>query len=268
MRRRELLENKSGGGGGDPTQYLTFRVTRGSLQFRMTGRTSTVYYSTNSGSTWSSMDSSSTAYTPAITEGQTVIWKGSLTPSSSGIGTFSTSGTGMFDVEGNAMSLLFGDNFIEQTDLTGKNDAFFRLFSNCTALTNSDKLVLPATTLASYCYYDMFYGCTSLTTAPELPATTLADSCYYMMFQNCTSLTTAPELPATTLVSSCYYWMFGYCTNLNYIKCLATDISASGCTNGWVNGVAASGTFVKHVSMTSWTTGASGIPNGWTVQDA
>ena len=29
--------------------------------------------------------------------------------------------------------------------------------------------------LADYCYDHMFYGCTSLTTAPSLPATTLAD---------------------------------------------------------------------------------------------
>ena len=28
------------------------------------------------------------------------------------------------------------------------------------------------------CYYNLFYGCTSLTTAPELPATTLASGCY------------------------------------------------------------------------------------------
>ena len=34
----------------------------------------------------------------------------------------------------------------------------------------------------------MFYGCTSLTTAPALPATTLAESCYECMFADCTSL--------------------------------------------------------------------------------
>ena len=48
---------------------------------------------------------------------------------------------------------------------------------------------------------------------------------------------------------------------------MATDISASICTQNWVNGVAASGTFVKAASMSSWTTGNNGIPSGWTVQD-
>ena len=48
------------------------------------------------------------------------------------------------------------------------------------------------------CFYMLFNGCTSLTTAPALPATTLAEYCYFSMFGGCTSLTTAPALPATT----------------------------------------------------------------------
>ena len=139
------------------------------------------------------------------------------------------------------------------------------MFQNCSTLTTAP--VLPATTLVESCYYQMFNNC-SLTTAPELPATTLAVSCYYQMFKGCTSLTTVPELPATTLVESCYYQMFNRCTHLNYIKCLATNISASGCLNDWVSGVAASGTFIKDANMTSWPTGNNGIPSGWTVQDA
>ena len=61
--------------------------------------------------------------------------------------------------------------------------------------------------------------------------------------------------------------MFNGCGSLNYIKCLATDISASNCTAFWVEGVAPSGTFVKAASMSSWATGANGIPNGWTIQN-
>ena len=88
------------------------------------------------------------------------------------------------------------------------------------------------------------------------------------MFYNCTSLTTAPVLPATTLTQDCYNTMFYNCTRLNSITCLATNISASGCTNWWVLGVASSGTFVKNAAMNDWTTGANGIPSGWTVVDA
>ena len=140
------------------------------------------------------------------------------------------------------------------------------MFWGCTALTTAP--ALPATTLAYGCYNSMFDGCTALTTAPALPATTLAESCYSDMFNSCTALTTVPELPATTLTDGCYNCMFWGCTNLNYIKCLATDISASQSTNNWVRNVAASGTFVKDSNMLSWTTGNNGIPSGWTVEDA
>ena len=140
------------------------------------------------------------------------------------------------------------------------------MFQGCTSLEQAPEL--PATTLATHCYESMFQNCKSLTTAPELPATTLATHCYGYMFQNCKSLTTAPTLPATRLTIACYIYMFKGCTSLNCIKCLATNISASSCTGDWVNGVAASGTFVKNPDMLSWTTGVHGIPSGWTVQDA
>ena len=140
------------------------------------------------------------------------------------------------------------------------------MFKGCTSLKTAP--VLPATTLAGSCYSNMFNGCSSLTTAPELPVTTLATYCYQGMFGGCTSLTVAPELPAMTLVESCYSFMFNGCSSLNYIKCLATNISASDCIWNWVGGVAATGTFVKNPNMTSWRTGTSGIPTGWTIIDA
>ena len=68
--------------------------------------------------------------------------------------------------------------------------------------------------MAEKCYSNMFYGCTSLTTAPSLPATTLANYCYSNMFNGCTSLTTAPSLPATTLARYCYRNMFNDCTSI------------------------------------------------------
>ena len=141
------------------------------------------------------------------------------------------------------------------------------MFQDCTSLTDAPEL--PATILAKYCYNEMFRNCTSLTNAPELPATILAECCYNKMFSGCTALTTAPELSATTLPNDCYSNMFEGCTNLNYIKMLATDIIGPiSCLNNWVKGVSNTGTFVKHPNMTSLPTGPSGIPEGWTVQDA
>lgn len=142
---------------------------------------------------------------------------------------------------------------------------YYSMFNSCSSLTTAP--VLPANTLMQECYRFMFNDCTSLTKAPELPATILVDGCYASMFKGCSSLTTAPVLPATTLVENCYREMFQGCTNLNHIKCLATDISASSCTYSWVRNVAQTGTFVKNASMTSWTEGISGIPEGWAVEN-
>ena len=118
-----------------------------------------------------------------------------------------------------------------------KNARFCNLFDECVALTSVPDL--PATTLASNCYYGMFYGCTNLNSAPALPATTLASNCYSEMFSGCTNLNTAPELPATTLAEACYSEMFSGCTNLNTAPSLpATKLVEncyynmfSGCTN-------------------------------------
>ena len=101
------------------------------------------------------------------------------------------------------------------------------MFYGCSSLTTAPSL--PATTLASSCYQSMFDNCTSLVSAPELPATTLVDGCYSSMFYGCTSLTTAPTLPATTLADSCYYNMFYNCKALTTAPSLPATTLASIC---------------------------------------
>lgn len=115
--------------------------------------------------------------------------------------------------------------------------------------------------------YNLFCDCAALTTAPELPSTKLAEGCYFNMFYGCTALTKAPELPATTLVEMCYHDMFNGCSSLNYIKCLATDISAAYCTDNWVKNVSQTGTFVRSNTMSNWEIGVDGIPYGWIESD-
>ena len=135
------------------------------------------------------------------------------------------------------------------------------MFQDCTNLVKAPKL--PATKLSSYCYNQMFKGCTNLVDAPELPAASLTTSCYEFMFYKCSKLKHAPVLPAATLSGACYKGMFQDCISLNYIKCLATDISASNCTNNWVAGVSTTGDFYAPASIV-WTQYVSGMPAGWT----
>ena len=107
------------------------------------------------------------------------------------------------------------------------SNCYSSMFYGCTSLTTAPSL--PATTLAILCYYSMFQGCTSLTTAPSLPATTLASNCYYYMFYGCTSLTAAPSLPATTLANNCYSSMFRDCTSLTAAPSLPATTLADYC---------------------------------------
>ena len=108
-------------------------------------------------------------------------------------------------------------------------------------------------------------GCTSLLSAPELPATTLKAGRYCKMFQGCTSLTSAPVLPAKDFVKDCYLLMFEGCSKLQSVKVLFATEPSEDTTRDWLNGVAASGTFVKSKDATWEVRGAHGIPEGWKV---
>lgn len=256
--RRRFFNNKN----VDINNYLTIEALEDNLQVRFPQEN--LMYSID-GMIWQKLIAGQ--YSPPINAGQTISFKGNLTSLPwIGIGTFTI--TKRCNLLGNCMSMLFGDDAVNNYSLSDKHSAFWYLFHGCTTIIQVSESFLPATTLADSCYYHMFSNCTNLTTAPELPATTLADSCYYSMFRGCSSLVNAPSvLPATTLADRCYYEMFLGCRNLNYIKMLATDISASNCLNSWVNGVASTGTFVKNPAITSLPTGDSGIPSGWTVKN-
>ena len=121
---------------------------------------------------------------------------------------------------------------------------------------------LEHTTLAASCYRRMFYGCTGLTSAPELPATKLATTCYGHMFSGCTGLTSAPELPATTLAPNCYRSMFSGCTNISLIKVHFTAWGTQ--TSAWVSNVPSTGTFYKPSALPD-DFSTDRIPTGWTV---
>jgi len=204
--------------------------------------TSPVYISTD-GENWSAYTSGTAI--PLTNVGDKVSFRGTNARYASGMDDYSHfSCSNHCYIYGNVMSLIDADHFDTKKNLTG-DCTFFGLF------------------------YDYYYDASArLYNHPSktlvLPATELANYCYYGMFQGCTSLTTAPTLPATELAEYCYSGMFNGCTNLNSVTCLATNISAANCTTDWLGDVASSGTFNK-ASGIIWPTGASGIPSGWTV---
>ena len=257
-------------------EYLTFEALEdGTFTLSIPANVNSTYmtsvsYSTDNGKTWTTTNVDSTAQTittSTINAGNKVLWKGvgkQMAKSSSSNNYSYFSSTGNFNASGNIMSLLYGDEFANQVVFpSGSTYNFAELFLNANKLISASNMVLPATTLASSCYRDIFYGCkslttapsilpattlvgncyrsmfsgcTSLTTAPELPATTLASGCYQYMFQGCTSLTTAPELPATTLTTECYYQMFYGCTSLTTAPELPATTLTSGCYSSMFSG--------------------------------
>ena len=150
-------------------------------------------------------------------------------------------------VYGNVMSLLYED-FSNRNSVPAY--ALPCLFSDyCGEIDNAGLLSHPAKRLL-------------------LPATTLAQYCYNYMFSGCTGLTTAPELPATTLAQYCYNFMFTGCTGLGRIKAMFLTTPSTTYTASWVSNVKSTGVFIKNSAATWDVTGNNGIPAGWTVQTA
>ena len=136
---------------------------------------------------------------------------------------------------------LFGDcnEIIDVSDLTlcTQNTilstyCYYSMFMNCMSITTPPSL--PSTTLAHSSYRCMFYRCSSLTTAPELPVPTLDNTCTYcyaQMFDGCTNLNYIKCLATEISSSSCTSeWVNGVQTNSGtFIK--HPDMS------GWQEGI-------------------------------
>ena len=255
-------------------EYLTTEALEdGTISFIInklinTDLLTSISYSVDNGTTWTTINNKDDKKDNIqidinVNEGDKILWKGNALALSNDNDCVSGFVSNIqINVYGNIMSLLYDDNFINQTSLPNVGYNFYELFSDnfnaganiintsnlilpattladncysgmfggCKSLTTAP--ALPATTLASYCYLNMFNGCTSLTTTPNLPATTLAINCYGSMFRGCTSLTTAPELPATTLAQNCYANMFYGCTSLTTAPELPATTLSGNCYNG------------------------------------
>ena len=243
-------------------KYLTFKIlTNGTILWKGFGTNAaynalTVSYSKDNGTTWTDITATSEGVEINVVSGDKVLIKGNNTRYSYDYQNYCgfVAGTATYNIEGNIMSLIYGDNFVNQLTLTTtyalahifsdsnivsaenlvmpattlSNSCYRGIFDRCSLLVKSPK-ILPAVNLKEYCYYWMFESCSSLITTPSLPATSLAQYCYSNMFQNCTSLTTAPSLPATTLVNNCYESMFYGCTSLTTTPSLPATTLVNNC---------------------------------------
>ena len=215
--------------------YVTSSVDGNDVMFvntKLGAFSDNVQYSTDNAATWNQLTADTVI---TLDAGETVYFRnytGEVYNLASGTPILVTSD--MYSVGGDITALFYPKT--KQLPAYAFKDAF----ASDENIEDASMLLLKATALAEYCYANMFSGCTSLTSAPELPATALAESCYDSMFSGCTSLT--------------------------YIECLAESVIDSA-VESWVGGVAASGTFTKAAGV-EWPTGANGIPDGWNVVEA
>jgi hypothetical protein len=111
----------------------------------------------------------------------------------------------------------------------------------------------------------LFSGCTSLIKAPNLMCINPNSNAFNGMFSGCTGLTETPDFPAG--FGSNYENMFNGCTNLKYVKNLAKHATGGTISiSNWMNNVSSTGVFVK-LKGQEWTSGANGIPTGWTIYE-
>lgn len=169
-------------------------------------------------------------------------------------------------------------------------ESFKYMFRNCTSLSTPPSALKSAipSNVASL-FYGMFFGCSSLKALPDMYFQNINSAGAREMFEGCTSLDGVVDLSFVTSMSSSYqmYRMFKGCVNitkailptlqnvpadaygnmfdgclkLNYVVMLSLTIASRWSLAGWLNNVASSGIFVKHIDAT-WT---GNVPSNWTV---
>lgn len=230
-----------------------------------------VEYSRDEGLTWiSNSTTNDIVITVSVNAGDRVMWRctGKINNNNYAVSSFRT--TCKYDVEGNITSLIFGspqNNCVlpehaytllftvceydgsEVYTVTGSNTnlryahnlyiggdltqmskaSCYSMFENCTYLLTMPNLL--SVSLSNYCYYSMFFRCSSLNNRDPLsgqilsrilPANILPEDCYNNMFCNCTSLISTPQLGLNSSAlyefseDSCHF-MFEGCTSLTTI---------------------------------------------------
>lgn len=250
-----------------------------------------IQVSTDNGTTWNNMDTSSANTAVVLQSGESLIAKGTniyYSYDNEDDYRFCSKMRidGRVNVSGNIMSLFYGDNFTGQTtfpiDVSTQQRQLVSFFAG-TDIVDAENLVLPAT-MTLYCYEEMFSGCTYLYSAPSFAGQNILHNSTTSMFSDCPSLSKMPVFNCNAvslgnymfhncsalqrLVFNCdafdiYNYPFNGCTSLNYFECGASTIN-NYYSIEMLPDVPASGTFVKKTGV-SWP--AQTIPTGWTVID-
>jgi hypothetical protein len=289
------------------TQYFTIESLQDSNVITATKsgsqRSPIIYYSLDDGETWSNQTLSSGTITfGTINTGDKIIFKSnSATWASAWNGYNKFNGSKNFKVYGNVMSLLNGDNFINNSEFTaGSAFNLCGLFYETKTIIDASNLILPATTLCESSYNGMFRAAENLVYGPNLlPALDVPKDAYSSMFEACTKLAEGPEILATTVsgdsalknmfcmrrsgdaaaamtkspilritnpqdYGNVYQQLFRGNRNITEVTILAEGTGLS--FDNWLANTPNSGV-IKKLSATTLKSGYNGIPSGWTTED-
>ena len=285
--------------------YFTIESLEDNNQIKMqkqgnSASTPTLSYSLDNGETWSTITISSTTTFATINTGDTIIFKGNNTKLANAWDNYNYfNATKQFKVYGNIMSLLNGDDFKENSEFNSNSNHNFAGLLRTTYLVDASNLILPALTLCVSSYNGMFRGATNLVYGPKLlPALDVPHDAYSSLFESCTSLVEAPEILATTVsgdgalnrmfcmnrsskvtaamtkgpvlritnpfsYNNTYQQLF--CGNGNLVEITVLCSGTNRSFTNWLNNVSSTGV-IKTLSGTTFTSGASGLPSGWTTE--
>lgn len=193
-------------------QYLTVEMLEGGEFYRFPivytdGSSEIMYYSKNDGP-WTAFPDSIN-----VSVGDKIRFKQTVDPSKTIDGHSQVMEVELkFNVYGNIMSMIYGDDFIGNDELTGLTwdfSPFAYWFYGC-GVCDASNLCLPSTRLCESMYMQMFSE-SLLTKAPSIIPAHLSDDCYYSMFSDCKYLTgqiTIPQPLSATKDTHAYEEMF------------------------------------------------------------
>ena len=178
-----------------------------------------IEYSTDGGSTWSTMVQDTPVTLANV--GDSIQLRSSTGDNFAYTTSIYTkiTGTGQLKLSGNLLSMQ--QDFAYHQKFT--HNGFMGLFRQNTAIVDASEFIPRVQALSkTYCLGYLFYGCTGLVTGCQIPdnyvdpnGLSSVGSCYYDMFYGCASMTRGPDrLPCKYATKSMYYNMFYNCSAL------------------------------------------------------
>ena len=147
------------------------------------------------------------------------------------------------------------------------NYCYNAAFMGCAALTATPNILGEINSGSEACFYRTFKDCTSLSlTFDKLQTNVTPSYCYQQMYAGCTSLQKSPYIILNSLNTDCCSNMFAGCSSLTNISLNTNEwrFSDNQCFNDWCKDVSTSGTF-NYTSNVPIEYSTSRIPENWVI---